>query len=664
MKKKFFVVAAILISSQLQAQLVPAIRTQDTSSLDEVVITANKYPNKTSLTGKVVTVITKEQLERSGGKDLAQILTEQAGIYIGGANSNAGKDKSLYLRGARVDHTLITIDGVPVYDPSGIGSNFDIRNLSIDQIERIEILKGSQSTLYGSDAIAGVINIITKKIGAKPFGTNGLISYGSNNSLRANAGINGKSGVIDYNLAYSFFDTKGINEAISNAPNVDKDGFQQNSLQAGFGLQPTTNIRIQPYLRYNKINGDIDQGAFTDELDYTFTQKSYQAGVRNEITFGKTKLNVLYNYNHIDRLYIDDSVKGQNGFDKYSRGSYNGAEHFIDAYMTTPVGGGLSKLTAGVDFRTSNTNQEYFSVGFYGPYSTKYSADSLHHNQLGMYTALNINTKTGFNLELGNRVNIHSAYGSNYVFNINPSYLLNLPRRQAGNQFKLFANVSSGYRTPSLYQLLSEFGNRDLKPESAFTFEGGTQYFSTNNKFSGRLTGFKRDVKDVIFFYFNPSTFQSQYINQDKQKDHGAELELSFKPTKNISLKAFYSFVDGKITTIQNGKDTTYFNLIRRPKHSFGLNAGVRVNEKFFVSSNLSWFDKRKDGYFDAMTFQTVNVVLDSYILLDVYTEYSFCKNKLKVFADLRNVSNSKYSETAGFNTLGFNGYGGIRYNF
>ena len=650
MKKKFLIVAAAFIGSQLSAQ-------QDTSLLDEVVITANKYPNKTSLTAKVVTIITREQLERSGGKDLSQLLTEQVGVYIGGANSNAGKDKSLYLRGARVDHTLIAIDGVPVYDASGIGNNFDIRNLSVNQIERIEILKGSQSTLYGSDAIAGVINIITKKVGVKSFSGNGLFSYGSNNSIRANAGVNGKKGIVDYDLAYSLFDTKGINEAISTAANADKDAYQQNSLQAGIGIQAAKNIRIQPYFRYNKIDGDIDQGAFTDELDYTYTQKSYQAGLRNEFSFGKTKLNVLYNYNHIDRLYVDDSVKSQNGFDKYSRGSYIGAEHFIDAYIATPVGNGSSKLTAGVDFRTSNTDQEYSSVGFFGPYSTKYSKDSLHHNQLGFYAALNINTKTGFNLEVGNRLNIHSAYGSNYVFNINPSYLLN-------KKIKLFANVSSGYRTPSLYQLASEYGNKDLKPESALTFEGGVQYFSADNKFSGRLTGFKRDVTDVIFFYFNPSTFQSQYINQDKQKDHGAELELSFKPTKNISLKAFYSFVDGKITTVQNGKDTTYFNLIRRPKNSIGVNAGIRVTEKLFVSSNLSWFDKRKDAYFDAMTFQTVNVALDSYILLDVYIEYAFCKNRLKVFADLRNISDSKYSETAGFNTLGFNSYGGVRFNF
>ena len=650
MKKKFLIVAAAFISSQLSAQVDQTGRQQDTSVLDEVVITANKYPNKTSLTGKVVTIITKEQLERSAGKDLSQVLTEQAGVYIGGANSNAGKDKSLYLRGARVDHTLITIDGVPVYDPSGIGSNFDIRNLSVDLIDRIEILKGSQSTLYGSDAIAGVINIITKKAGIKPLAGNGLLSYGSNSSIRANAGINGKTGVIDYNLSYSLYDTKGINEAISTTPNADKDAYQQNSLQAGLGLQAGKNIRIQPYIRFNRVDGDIDQGSFTDELDYTYTQKSYQAGVKNEFEFGKSKMNLLYNYNHIERLYIDDSIKSQNGFDKYSRGTYAGREHFIDAYITTPVGNGSSKFTGGVDFRTSNTDQEYSSVGFFGPYATKYSSDSLHHNQLGLYAALNINAKAGFNIELGNRLNIHSAYGSNYVFNINPSYLVN-------RQFKLFANLSSSYRTPSLYQLLSEYGNRDLQPESALTIEAGLQYFSADNKFMGRITGFVRNVKDAI-------AFQSKYINQDKQKDHGVELELTCKPTKNISLKAFYSFVDGEITTVQNGKDTTYFNLIRRPKNSAGLNAGMKVKERLFVSSNLSWFDKRKDAYFDAATFQTVNVTLDSYMLLDVYAEYAFLKNKLKVFVDLRNVSGSKYSETAGFNTLGFNGYGGVRFNF
>ena len=235
MKRKFFVVAAVMISSLLQAQ------DSTNTLLDEVVLTANKYPNKTSLTGKVITIITREQLEKSGGKDLSQVLTEQAGIFISGANSNAGKDKSLYLRGGYVSHTLITIDGIPVYDPSGIGGNFDIRNLAVGNIERIEILKGSQSTLYGSDAIAGVINIITKKTTAKPVAGTARLSYGSNETFRANAGINGKKGMVDYNASYSWHNTKGINEAINNNtfPVTDKDKFEQHSVQLGLGIKPT-----------------------------------------------------------------------------------------------------------------------------------------------------------------------------------------------------------------------------------------------------------------------------------------------------------------------------------------------------------------------------------------------------------------------------------------
>src|SRR6185503_4347833 len=486
------------------------------------------------------------------------------------------------------------------------------------------------------------------------FSANGLASYGSNNSFRGNAGLNGKTGIVDYNLSYSFYDTKGINEAISNNGNEDRDGYQQSSLQAGLGLQVAKNVRIQPYFRFNKTDGDIDQGAFVDELDYTYTQKSYQAGVRNEFSFGKTKLNLLYSFNHIDRLYIDDSVKSRNGFDTYSRGSYSGAEHFLDAYVTVPLGKSSSKFIGGADFRTSTTDQEYSYIGYFSGKSVLADKDQ---NQIGLYAAVNANSKSGFNIELGNRMNIHSENGSKYVFNINPSWLLK-------KRFKLFANLSSGYRIPSLYQLFSEYGNIELEPESSITAEAGVQYFTTDNKFMGRVTGFLRNIKDVIFFYFNPATFQSQYINQDKQKDHGAEFELTFKPTENIFIKGFYSFVDGEITTKQNGKDTTYFNLIRRPKHSAGLNAGIKPTDKFFVSTNLSWFGEREDAYFDAMTYQTVNVTLKSYVLLDVYVEYALCKNKIKVFADLRNIAGSKYNETAGFNTLGFNGYAGVRFNF
>jgi vitamin B12 transporter len=665
MKRKFFVVAAVIISSLLctasrgQAQLVPALRKDSTTILlDEIVLTANKYPNKTSLTGKVITIITRDQLQKSGGKDLSQLLTEQAGVFISGANSNAGKDKSLYLRGGYVSHTLITIDGIPVYDPSGIGGNFDIRNIAVDNIERIEILKGSQSTLYGSDAIDGVINIITKKTTSESVAGNARLSYGSNETFRANAGINGKNGMVDYNASYSWHNTKGINEAIDNNifPVTDKDKFEQHSFQLGLGIKPTAAIYIQPFFRYANIKGDLDQGVFTDELDYTYSQKSLQAGLRNEFTLGKSKLITLYSYNKINRIYTDDSTKSRNGYDIYSRGNYKGSEHFIDAYLHVPLSQQI-KLTGGIDYRSSESNQEYSTIPAYVPNPQILSADSLKQNQVGLYTAMNWNSASGFNLELGGRVNVHSEYGSHFVFNVNPSYLLN-------KQIKVFANLSSAYRTPSLYQLFSEYGNKELDPEAGLTGEAGVQYFSANNKFTSRVVTFARKVSDVIFFFYNPVTYTSQYINQDKQKDHGFELEASYKITSTTTLKAFYTYTTGEITTRQAGKDTTYNNLLRRPKSSIGINLGGQVCKTFFISTNVMSAGKRKDAYYDNTTFTTVYTTLKSYALWDIYAEYGFIKNKLKLFTDLRNITNSKYTEISGFNTLCFNGYGGILFSF
>ncbi|MBL0134184.1 MAG: TonB-dependent receptor [Chitinophagaceae bacterium] len=650
MKKIFFVLAAAIMSSQLQAQ-----DSSRVSQLNEVVVTATKFPVKTSLTGKVVSIITRQQLEQSGGKDLSQVLTEQTGLFINGANSNPGKDKSVYLRGARVDHTLITIDGVPVYDPSGIGGNFDIRNLSLENIERIEILKGSQSTLYGSDAIAGVINIITRKTTGSKSNASALFSYGSNRSAKAQAGIYKQNGGFGYSVNYSHFSSRGINEAENNSGSTvtDRDGYKQNSLETRLSIAASPSLLLQPYFRYSKLNGDLDQGAFTDELDYTYQQKSWQAGMKSEWKLGKSQLHLLYNLNSINRNYIDDSTKSRNSFSIFSEGNYKGTEQFADIYITSPLSKTI-KLTAGTDFRSSKSDQSYMSVSSFGPYESVYSKDSLNQHQIGVYAAGVLNLPSGFNLELGSRINFHSSYGNNMVYNINPSYLIK-------ERVKLFANISSGYRTPSLYQLFSEYGNSKLKPEVAISYEGGVQYLGNNDKFQARFTYFNRKVKDLIFFYFNNSTFQSLYINQDKQEDHGIEMELGISPFKNTNIKAFYTFVTGEISTNQNGKDTSYNNLLRRPKHSAALNIEQRVSSRLLVSTQIQYTGERKDAYFDSNTFQTIYVSLSPYTLWDIYGEYALAGNHLKLFISLRNITNARFTEVSGFNTLRFNGYGGIR---
>src|ERR1043165_3362090 len=162
--KKIFAVTALFICSETFAQFVPQQREQDSSaSLDPVVLTATKLPQKQSSTGKVISVISKEQIEKSAGRTVAQILNEQAGITINGALNNLGSNQTVFMRGSSTGRTLILLDGIPVYDPSLLYNEFDLNLIAINNVERIEICRGAQSTLYGSDAIAGVVNIITTK---------------------------------------------------------------------------------------------------------------------------------------------------------------------------------------------------------------------------------------------------------------------------------------------------------------------------------------------------------------------------------------------------------------------------------------------------------------------------------------------------------------------
>ena len=189
MSKTFTLLATLLTGSSVFAQK----DTLSTKVLDEVVVTANKLEQKQSSTGKVITVITREQIAKSNGKTVAQLLNEQVGITINGALNNAGAVQTVYMRGASAGRTLILMDGIPLNDPSTITTDYDLNLFSINDVERIEVCKGAQSTLYGSDAIAGVVNIITvKKDVQKAFNIKATLSQGNYATSRNNVQVYGK----------------------------------------------------------------------------------------------------------------------------------------------------------------------------------------------------------------------------------------------------------------------------------------------------------------------------------------------------------------------------------------------------------------------------------------------------------------------------------------
>jgi vitamin B12 transporter len=614
----------------LTAKMTVAQDTTSSSALDPVVVTATKYPVKLSETGKVLTVISREQIEQSQGKSLAQVLTEQTGTIVNGAYSNPGKDKSIYLRGASNEYTLVLLDGVPVNDPSGPGGAFDPRLFPIEQIDHIEILKGSQSTLYGSDAIAGVINIITKKGGNKKVGLNGGINYGSYSSVNANAGVNGSLKNLDYNINYTHSSTDGISEArdTTSKAGFDKDALRRNSFQANLSYKAGKHVRISPYYRYTYYRGGFDADAFTDGTNM-FDALLNNTGATATVDLPKTSITANYGYTYAKRVY--ESAFGATPF----RGGF----HTADVYATRELPGNV-KLLVGFNYQSYELKDSTLDVK--NPNTTIVSP----------YLSVYAQPVKGLNLEAGGRYNYHSEFNGNVTYSFNASY-------QVVKELKLFGNVSTGFKAPGVSDLFGPVmygSNPELKPEESFSLEGGVRLNNLENKLQFTASVYYRDISNLISYVGN------KLINVDEQKDHGIELEASYRPDDRWSFKAAYNYVTGKLYQSRQQKDTSFFNLIRRPKHSFSANIGFQATSRLYLNVSLQSIGKRTDLFFAPPTYASTQVDLEAYTLLNVYAEYKLLKNRLTFFIDARNLGDVDFTEVYGYSTMGINATGGLRF--
>ncbi len=631
MKKKIFIAAAVFISSYAQAQ-------EDSTgkTLDEVIVTATKSEVKQSQTGKVVSVIDQATLQRNIGKSLTEVLNYQAGIFVNGANNSLGTNQDVYLRGAGTGNTLILIDGVPVGDPSQINNSFDLNNINPNQVERIEILKGAQSTLWGSDAVAGVINIITKKGGDKKIVPSASLSYGSYNTLKASAGLGGKFNQFSYNLNYNHINSDGFSSAYDSTGNAgfEKDGFKQNSLQANLGYTITKNFSLTGFSNYGKYKADLDNGAFSDDKDYTVENTSFINSLALHYKFNNGAVhftNTLINAKRINNN--DTTANAKNG--DYYRGKYIGNSFVSELYGNTKLADKLS-ITAGVQRIEQNTTQsnEGYSRDYAFGYSSTLGKDSATTTNYAAYTSLLLTDLKNFNAEAGIRYNHHSIYGSNVTYSFNPSYNI-------GGSTKVFVNISSAFKIPSLYQLYSEYGNKDLAPEKSTNYEIGFQSFTNNKKNSFRLVGFKRDIKDVIIFFTDAVTYASNYINRDAQHDFGFEVESNTAIGTIGNWVNNFTYIDG-----EGEEDNVKIkNLYRRP--NFTLNSVLTLTplKGFTIMPSFRFVGTRVKGLYDAGP-----ELMPQYYTLDFYTSYNFVK-QVRVFADIRNITDQKYFDVPGYNS-------------
>ncbi len=608
------------------------------STLDEVIVTANKIEQKQNGTSKVITIINAAQIQQNAGRTIAQVLNEQAGLSLPGTLSNLGTVPSIYMRGAASGRTLILIDGAPVGDPSMISNEFDLNLVPLAQIERIEILKGSQSTLYGSDAIGGVINIITKKkTGSFITGGASTGTYGTKTNQLA---LNGVLAKINYTAGFENQSAEGFSSAIdkNNIGNFDKDGYKNNSWFTKLNYSINDQWTLQANTRKTAYKASIDYGAFSDDKDQFFNNATTMSGLQLKYKKDKTTFQFQYQYTTQNRSYLNDSVDKQ--YIVYENNQYTGKTHFADVFLSKSLGQNVQWIV-GADFRYGSYNQTYESISGWGPYNENFKDTFQFQNAL--YGSLLINDASKkWLLELGARYNHHSRYGDNQTFTISPSYLL-----QPG--LRLISSISSGFKAPSLYQISY---NTQLKAETSVNAEVGIDY--TSSPVNARVVYFNRSINNGIDYNY----IDYNFFNFIKQKVNGLEVELNHRLPHNQWVSVNYTLLNGQETN-QNRVTTTdtitYNYLLKRPKHSLQLQYNI-AHKKWEVSVSGRYISSR----YDVGGYASPDVKLDYYTLLNAHVQYKE-NNWLSFFVDVQNVLQDRFQEIYGYNTMGRNIQFGFR---
>ncbi len=603
----------------------------NTNTLEEVIVTANKVEQKQNSTGKVVTVINAANLQANAGRSIAQILNEQAGLYLPGSVSNVGTVPSIYMRGASSGRSLILIDGMPVGDPSMISNEFDLNLVSLNLIERIEILKGAQSTLYGSDAIGGVINIITKNKSIPVL--SGDFSTGSYGTKKMNLQHSNTLGKLNYAVGYGNETATGFSAAtdITGKNNFDKDGYANKNWFANINYTFNQHWNLKASTHQTSYNADIDYGAFKDDKDEQFHNATKLTGFVLKYKKEKTVFQLQYQLSTQDRQYKNDSADRINTI--FEDNQYTGKSHYADAFYATSVSKNIQWIMGG-DFRYGSYQQTYASISEYGPYNDNFK-DTFQY-QTALYSSLLINDASNkWVLELGGRLNKHDRYGTNQTFTISPSYKLS-------STFRLMASASTGYKAPSLYQLSY---NEQLKPEQSFNTEIGIDY-KTNPLFV-RAVYYNRTIDNGIDFNY----IDYNFFNYIQQKVNGLELEFNWKANEKNNFTANYTLMNGQETN-QNRVTTTdtitYNYLLKRPKNSMGIQWTYQASPKLSFSMAARYISKR----YDVGGYAAEDVSLKSYTLINAHIQYNYNKH-LVLYADGQNLGNAVFQEINGYNAMG-----------
>jgi vitamin B12 transporter len=596
-------------------------------------------------TGSSVSVITREQIEERRATTVQELLRGLPGVDVA-QQGGPGRVTSVFIRGANSEHTKVLLDGIPMNDPISPGRAFDFSNLSVDNIERIEVIRGPQSVLYGSDAIGGVINIITRR-GQGAMQRRLSAMGGSFGTGQATGNVSGGNDLFHYSVGGSYFNTNGISAADRRLPgNTESDGFRLGTVAGRTGWTPTDNFDVDFVFRYNNASVDIDNGGGPNQDDPNARNTTEQVFTRTQIRFLESneiweqKLSFSTadhrrkNINPVDFLRPLDSFFS----------NFQGNTRLLD-WQNNFFLHETNTVTVGASYQEEGGDSAFTSTSAFGPFDSVSPPQALRdaavyaQDQIRLFDNRSVTT-------LGIRQDNYSQAGTATTYRATSLYRLPV------TETAIRGSIGTGFKAPTIFQLFDGFsGNPSLRPEESFGWDYGVEQPFWDGQVVLGATYFRNDFTNLIDF--NPATFA--FFNVGAAASMGVELSAVFQWDDVTTITTTFTHLD----TVDKA---TGLKLLRRPNDRANVGLTRRVlDDRATLNVNANIVGPRDDN--DFSTFPATRVVLDPYIVLNATGTFDLTKRS-QVYVRVDNLFDERYQEVFGFGTPGLSAYGGLAVNW
>lgn len=581
---------------------------------DNTVLSASATATGRSQVGSSVTVITEEDIQRRGSRTLNEILRIVPGLDLT-PRGGAGQQTTIFTRGTNGSQTKVLLDGIPINDPSGPSRAFDSSNFLLDNVQRIEVIRGPQSTIYGSDAIGGVINIVTRR-GDGPAQMRTTHEGGSFGTYYQSTTLSGGDERLWYSFSGAWFKNDGFS-AVS--AGTEDDGYENGTLTGRIGLLLTDDWDFDVSWRY--LDSDVDLDDFMADGPRNLDNEQFFLRARTTLTQFDGRLEHRAGYSHAS-FKRDDRA----GFQAY----FDGESHRFDyqaSLLTYDDGCFTHRITTGVEHIREDVAQDTSSAFItFDPTAAQFGTGGFVENQFSIGDR--------WFTTAGYRHDDFSRAGDADTYRVTNRLLF----PESGTA--LHGAIGTGFRAPALAEVAAGFGfNPNLRPEESFGWEAGAEQRLFEDRLILDATYFRNDLDDLIVFPF--PTFTA--TNVARALTAGVEVSALMELGPDTFFSASY-------TNTKTRDNDSGNQLLRRPRHKMNATLSQFLcDRQAQVSLNLRFVGDRED----------FGATLDEYFLVNASAWWQVADN-VRLFARIDNITDEQYEDVLGFNTADISAYGGV----